>query len=254
MILHRFVTLVCVIVALGVSSVAPAPVFAARIDFLNDEFYDEESCGPGIIDPLEPLNRVMFNFNDKMYFWVMEPVASLYSHVVPLDLRGCINNFFWNLAEPVRFINTMLQGRFTDAGRVLLRFAVNSTLGVYGLGDAAAGEFSLPPVEASLSGTLAMWGVGDGFYMVVPLHGPTTLRDFTGTFIDNLGMTPYYTWTDDVYVQSTVYAGKSTNDLSLHLGEYEKMKNVLFDPYIAFRNGYMQHRHQKSEFCHPGSN
>lgn len=254
MMLQRFVAYICVLVVLGACFVGPGPVFAAGVDFLSDELYEEESCEPGIIDPLEPLNRVMFDFNDKMYFWLLEPVASLYSHILPFDLRGCINNFFWNLAEPVRFIHTVLQGRFTEAGQVMLRFAVNSTLGVYGLGDAAAGEFSLPPVNASLSGTLATWGVGDGFYLVVPLHGPSTLRDFTGTLIDNLVMTPYYTWTDDLYVQSAVYAGKSTNNLSMHLGEYEKMKDVMFDPYISFRNGYMQNRRQKSEFCHPGSN
>lgn len=253
MILHRFVTLIWVLVVMGGCFVAPGPVFAAEVDFLSDEFYEEESCGPGIIDPLEPVNRVVFQFNDKLYFWVMEPVARMYSHVVPRDLRSCIQSFFSNLAEPVRLINTLLQGRFSDAGQVFLRFAVNSTLGVYGLGDPAAREFSLSPVEASLSGTLATWGVGDGFYLVVPLHGPTTLRDFTGSVVDNLVMTPYYAWTDDLYVQSAIYGGKSTNNLSLHLGEYEKMKDVLFDPYIAFRNGYMQNRHQKSEFCHPGS-
>lgn len=227
----------------------PAVSIAAGADFLSDEFYTDTNCGNGVIDPLEPLNRVVFNFNDKMYLWVMEPVATVYSHVVPLDLRGCIYNFFWNLSEPVRFLNTLLQGRFAEAWNVMLRFAVNSTLGVYGLGDPAAREFNLSQVEATLAGTLSRWGIGDGFYLVIPLQGPSTLRDFTGTIIDGLGMTPYYTWTDDLYVQGAVYAGKETNNLSMHLGEYEKMKNVLFDPYISFRNGYMQHRRQKSEFC-----
>ena len=232
---------------------APAGVTVAGAeagaDFLSDDFYDQEGVGTDeIYDPLEPLNRVVFEFNDKMYIWVMEPLASMYSHVVPLDLRGCIDNFFWNLAEPVRFVNTLLQGRFTDAGNVLLRFAINSTGGVYGLGDPAGREFNLSQVEATLGGTFATWGLGDGFYLVVPLHGPSSLRDFTGTVIDGLGMTPYYTWTDDLYVQGAVYAGKATNSLSMHLGEYEEMKDVLFDPYISFRNGYMQIRREKGEF------
>jgi phospholipid-binding lipoprotein MlaA len=217
-------------------------------DFLSDEFYEDVDGGTDINDPLEPLNRAVFDFNDKMYFWVMEPVASVYSHVVPLDLRGCIHNFFWNLTEPVRFLNTLLQGRFADAGSVLLRFTINSTLGVYGLGDPAGREFNLSQVEATLGGTFARWGVGDGFYLVVPLHGPSTLRDFTGTIIDGFGMTPYYTWTDDLYVMGAVYAGKETNNLSMHLGEYEELKDVLFDPYVSFRNGYLQLRREKREF------
>lgn len=246
--MYRFFASICLVGVLGASLVAPAPVFAAGADFLSDEFYQDDEGAAEIYDPFEPLNRGIFNFNDKMYLWVMEPVASMYSRVVPLDLRGCIHNFFWNLAEPVRFVNTVLQGRFTDAGRVLLRFAVNSTVGVYGLGDPAEREFALPHVRATLGGTLARWGLGDGFYMVVPLHGPSTLRDFTGTIIDGLGMTPYYTWTDDLYVQGLIYVGKETNSLSMHLGEYEKLKNVLFDPYLSFRNGYMQLRREKSEF------
>lgn len=244
----RFFASICLVCVLGACLAAPGPVFAAGADFLSDEFYLDDEGAAEIYDPFELLNRGIFNFNDKMYIWVMEPVASVYSHVVPFDLRGCIHNFFWNLAEPVRFINTVLQGRFTDAGHVLLRFALNSTVGVYGLGDPAAREFALPQVRATLGGTFAKWGLGDGFYMVVPLHGPSTLRDFTGTVIDGLGMTPYYTWNDDLFVQGAIYVGKETNSLSMHLGEYEKLKNLLFDPYLSFRNGYMQLRREKIEF------
>lgn len=225
----------------------------AAADFLSDEFYENEQPAGHDKDPLEPMNRVLFDFNDKMYFWVMEPVADIYSRVLPQDLRGCIGNFFWNLAEPVHFINALLQGRFADSGTIVLRFVVNSTLGVYGLGDPAAREFSLPPVEATLGGTLHRWGVGDGFYLVVPFYGPSTLRDFSGLLVDGLGMTPYYTWTDDLIVQSGIYAGKQTNSLSLHLGEYEQLKSVLFDPYIAFRNGYFQHRREQAEFQNSGT-
>jgi len=215
---------------------------SGKIDFLSDDFYLYDEEAPEVQDPLESMNRVIFNFNDKMYIWVMEPVATVYSHAVPHDLRNCIFNFFRNLEEPVRFINTLLQGRFSDAGDVLVRFVINSTLGVYGLGDAATRVFEVPPVEATLGGTLARWGVGDGCYLVVPLFGSSTLRDFTGTVVDSFGMTPYYTWTDDIYVMGGVYAGKETNKLSMHLGEYEQLKNVLFDPYISFRNAYFQYR------------
>ena len=241
--------ILCIVLVLGVSVadvLPPLPLTSAvagkKVDFLSDDFYEYDEDSTEVQDPLEPLNRVFFSFNDKLYFWVMEPVASVYSHMVPFDLRDCIDNFFRNLEEPVRFINSLLQGRFGDAGDVLTRFLINSTLGVYGLGDAASREFDFPPVEATLGETLATWGVGDGFYLVVPFYGSSTLRDFTGTMIDGFAMTPYYTWTDDIYDMAAIYAGRETNKLSMHLGEYEELKNVLFDPYISFRNAYFQYR------------
>jgi len=220
-------------------------VFAAddsAVDFLNDDFYQIDSPGSAVDDPLESVNRVVFQINDTLYVWVMEPVATLYSNVLPSDVRGCFYNFFHNLEEPVRFVNTLLQGRFVDAGDVFLRFLINSTLGVYGFGDAATRVFDIPPVNASLGETLAGWGIGDGCYLVIPLVGSSTVRDFTGTVIDGFGMTPYYTWTDDIYTMGGIYVGRETNTLSMHLGEYEELKKVLFDPYISFRNAYFQHR------------
>lgn len=219
-----------------------ATAASGKVDYLTDDFYAYDDDSTKVRDPLEPFNRVVFNFNDKMYFWVMEPVATVYGHVIPLDLRDCIYNFFRNLEEPVRFVNSLLQGRFTDAGVVLRRFLINSTLGIYGLGDAATRVFAVPPVEATLGQTFATWGIGDGFYLVVPFYGSSTLRDFSGTVIDGFAMTPYYAWTDEFYEMSAVYAGRETNRLSMHLGEYEELKNVLFDPYISFRNAYFQYR------------
>lgn len=219
------------------------------VDFLSDEFYEiDQESEEYVIDRFEPVNRVFFEFNDKMYIWVMEPVATVYSHAVPSDIRMCFHNFFRNLEEPVRFLNTLLQGRFSDAGDIFTRFTINSTLGVFGFGDAADRVFDFPPVEASLGQTLETWGVGDGSYIVVPLYGPSTIRDFTGTVGDSFGMTPYYTWTDDVYVMGGVYLGKETNSLSMRLGEYEDLKQVFFDPYVAFRNAYFQHRRKVRDY------
>ncbi|MDW7771929.1 MAG: VacJ family lipoprotein [Desulfobulbaceae bacterium] len=223
----------------------PGHAWNSDTDILSDDFY-----GNGLeseeykLDRLEPFNRAVFAFNDKMLIWVMEPVATAYSHVVPSDLRACVYNFFYNLEEPVRFINTLLQGRFSDAGDIFVRFLINSTFGIYGLADAADREFSYPPIAASLGETFATWGMSDVSYLVVPFHGPSTVRDFTGTIIDGFAMTPYYLWTDEVAVKGGVYAGKGINTLSLHLGEYEELKQVFFDPYVGFRNAYFQYRHR----------
>ena len=212
-------------------------------DFLDDASYEEYAL-PGN-DPLEPLNRVFFTFNDTVYIWVLNPVATGYSKVVPADIRGCVANFFHNLGEPVRSVNSLLQGRFRDSGRAVGRFFINTVFGVFGLADPASNEFQLAPVRATFGETLSVWGVGDGFYLVVPFMGPSTLRDFSGSVVDIMAVTTYYPWADDLKTTSLVYASNTVNRVSLALGEYERLKSMSFDPYVAFRNGFYQMREKK---------
>ncbi|MBM9535760.1 MlaA family lipoprotein [Desulfobulbus alkaliphilus] len=214
-------------------------------DFLDDASYEEFAL-PN--DPLEPLNRVIFTFNDIVYIWVLNPVATGYSKVVPADIRGCVANFFHNLGEPVRSANCLLQGRFRDSGRALGRFFINTVFGVFGLADPASNEFRLAPVRASFGETLSVWGVGDGFYLVVPFMGPSTLRDFSGSMVDIVAVTTYYPWNDDLKTATSVYTVNTVNRTSLHLGEYERLKAMSFDPYVAFRNGYFQMRERRVDF------
>lgn len=216
--------------------------WAQGADYLNDESYERPTGDVLVADPIEPLNRVVFTVNDKVYVWVVEPVSTGYSKVLPADIRKCISNFFYNLGEPVRSVNCLLQGRVRDAGLTLGRFAINSICGVFGLADPAAHEFKIEPIYASLGETFSTWGVGDGFYLVVPLLGPSTLRDFTGTVGDSLALATYTPWNDDALTSATVQTGRTVNRTSLHLGEYAEIKSLSFDPYIAFRNGYFQLR------------
>ncbi len=217
-------------------------VHAEEVDFLSDDFYEEDIVVTDINDPIEPFNRAMFAFNDTAYTWVLNPVASGYSYVLPFEFRDCIWNFFNNLEEPVRFVNCLLQGRFTEAGLAISRFFINSTCGVFGFADPASREFEIEPVYATLGETLSVWGVGDGFYLVVPFYGSSTLRDITGTVVDALALAPYYNWADNFETMIYIYSGKEINKLSLHLGEYEELKKISFDPYVALRNGYFQYR------------
>jgi phospholipid-binding lipoprotein MlaA len=216
--------------------------WAQGADFLNDESYERPTTDVQVADPVEPFNRVVFTVNDKVYVWVVEPVATGYSKVLPADIRKCIGNFFYNLGEPVRSVNCLLQGRVRDAGLTLGRFAINSICGVFGLADPAAHEFKIEPIYASLGETFSAWGVGDGFYLVVPLLGPSTLRDFAGTVGDGIAQATYTPWNDDALTSATVQSGRTVNRTSLHLGEYEEIKSLSFDPYVAFRNGYFQMR------------
>jgi phospholipid-binding lipoprotein MlaA len=215
------------------------------VDFLDDAFYVDEVDDAAVGDPMEPFNRAMFEFNDAAFIWVFNPVATGYANVVPADIRGAVDNFFNNLQEPLRFVNTLLQGRFEDSGTVLARFFINSIGGVGGLGDPAGRGLDFLPVDATLGETLGTWGIGDGFYLVVPFFGPTTLRDFSGDVVERFAMSSYYYWADDWVIPGAVFLFNQENRLSLHLGEYEEMKQLSFDPYIALRNGYFQHRKQK---------
>ena len=220
---------------------------AVAADFLDDAAYEETAPAASVPDPIEPFNRAMFAFNDTLYVWVLDPVATGYRKVLPADIRGCIGNFFTNLAEPVRSVNCLLQGRFRDSGLALSRFAINSVCGVFGLADPASKEFKIAPVRASLGETLGVWGLGDGFYLVVPIMGPSTLRDSTGNIVDSMARASYTPWNDDFTTSATVFGSNSVNRVSLHLGEYEEMKKLSFDPYVAFRNGYFQLRDKKRD-------
>jgi len=215
-----------------------------NIDFLDDEFYEDTGDDQAEVkDPLESFNRAMFHVNDFSFTWIFNPVATGYSYVVPSDFRGAIDNFIENLQEPVNFLNALLQGRFSDAGTAVFRFVVNSIAGVGGLGDPAGREMGFARAEATLAQTLGTWGVGDGFYLVVPFYGATTLRDFAGDLVDGF-ITPYYYWVDGLGAAAGIYTGKELNNLSLHLGEYEDLKAMSLDPYIAIRSGYFQYRKQ----------
>ena len=218
----------------------PAQLYA--VDYLDDASYEEAEHFESIYDPLEPFNRVMFTFNDRLYLWVIDPVATGYSKVVPGDFRTIISNFFYNLGEPVRSVNCLLQGRVEDSGLVLSRFLINSTAGVFGLADPAGNEFKIKRISASLGQTFGAWGIGDGVYLVVPVLGPSTLRDLTGAIGDGVARGLYTPWSDDFDTTTAIYASQSVNEVSLHLGQYQAMKSSSLDPYVAFRNGYFQLR------------
>ena len=210
-------------------------------DYLNEEIVDEEFDGNDIYDPLEPLNRVFFEFNDKLYFWVLKPVKTGYSYVVPIELRECVGNFFNNLASPIRLINNLLQGRFEDAGVVLSRFLINSTFGVYGLADVALQEYNLEPRLADFGQTLGRYGLGEGVYLVWPVLGPSNIRHSAGIAGDSFASPPFYL--DFNTAESVSYfATNRVNVLSLSPSIYEDMKKYSLDPYVAVRQSFYDFR------------
>jgi phospholipid-binding lipoprotein MlaA len=209
-----------------------------------DTLYAEAKAGTvHVADPIAPFNRAMYHFNDKFYFWVLKPVTKGYKYVVPVPLRLAVKNFFDNLIMPVRLVNCVLQGKFNSAGTEVTRFVINSTAGMLGFADPAHNYPQLKAKDEDLGQTLGAYGIGNGFYIVWPLIGPSTLRDTVGLAGDQF-LNPM------AYVQPTeaafeITAFKKVNTASFHIGDYEALKESAIDPYSAIRDAYIQNRAQK---------
>ena len=198
-----------------------------------------------VADPIESVNRVMFGFNDVLYFWVVKPVARVYADAVSKPIRLSIDRFFNNVTTPVRAVNCLLQGKNKAACRELHRFAVNTTAGVLGFGDPAHDKLGLDVADEDLGQTLAVHGIGDGFYIVLPWFGPSTLRDTAGIVGDQF-LNPVR-YVKPASVSIGISAFDSINEASFRIGEYEAFKAAAVDPYIAMRNTYIQYRKSQIE-------
>ena len=202
---------------------------------------DEAFVSPvQVADPLEPLNRVIFQVNDKLYFWLLKPATQGYKFVIPGDFRLIVRNFFSNVLTPVRLVNCILQGKMKNAGTEVARFFVNSTIGILGFGDPGKQMFNMDISDEDLGQTLGRWGFGNGFYIVWPVIGSSTLRESAGFFGD-LWVNPIG-YLEPAAAAVSVGAYRRLNDLSFRIGEYEAIKAAAIEPYSAVRDGYIQFR------------
>lgn len=221
--------------------------FIADPDFyLNDPIFEDDftlvRARDTISDPLEPMNRFFFEVNDILYFWLFKPAKTGLRAVVPYDFRLCFANFFSNISAPIRFVNNVLQGEFEDAGVVLERFVINSTLGVFGLGDPARVDFAIEAREADFGQTLGKWGIGDGVYLCLPVLGPSSLRDSAGLLGDVYLHPVTYGFSGDIAVSVGYYLVDNVNAGSLSSDVYEEMTRIALDPYVAARQAYYEYR------------
>ena len=213
----------------------------AKLDALLDEDYEQaQTNATRIADPLEPVNRVFFQFNDKLYFYVLKPTARVYNAATPEIMRVGVKNVFDNLRYPIRLVSCLLQGKGGDALRETGSFLLNSTLGMLGLFDLAKNHESLKTNREDLGQTFGAWGAGHGFYLVLPVLGSTSLRDGLGgagdSFLDPVTyLTP---WEHSLAVKGY----DKFNGVALSLGDYEALKQAAIDPYLAVRDAYVQHR------------
>lgn len=216
-------------------------------DFEDEDapWLDDEDEELNVYDPLETINRGTFWFNDKMYFYLLKPVARGYRWIMPEPLMLGIGNFFSNLASPVRIINAGLQGKFADAGNELTRFAVNTTIGIGGLFDTAKDHFNLTRKEEDTGQTLGYYGIGPGPYLVLPFFGPSSFRDGLGLLADSRMDLTYYLWEDTDYWAAIVL--KTVNTVALDKDTYEGIKKDALDPYLFVRDAWTQYRQNKVE-------
>ena len=194
---------------------------------------------PRIKDPVQPMNRAFFHFNDKLYFWVLKPAGKGYSKVVPPPARRCVARLFANVKYPIRLVNNLLQGKFKAAGLETGRFAVNSTVGVGGLFDPAK-RWKIEAHPADFDQTLGLYGVGPGIYFDWPLFGPSAARGTAGLAAD--GALSPWSYIGGLGIALGVPAYRELNSGSLSLGEYESFKKAALDPYVAMRSAYYESR------------
>jgi phospholipid-binding lipoprotein MlaA len=196
-----------------------------------------------INDPFEEFNRGMFAVNDAVDQVLMRPVAKAYRAVTPKELRKGVHNILTNLKSPITFANQVLQGDFEGAGNVLLRTTLNTFAGMGGLMDVAAAE-GIEDEPEDFGQTLAVWGMGHGPYIVLPILGPSSLRDATGlavdTFADPLRLYLHNTDQEEWYYARVAAIGIDKREALLDV--LDDLRSSSFDYYAALRSAYYQRR------------
>ncbi len=189
-------------------------------------------------DPMEGFNRAMFTFNRSADRYVLRPVARGYVKVMPEPARIGVNNFFGNLFYPTTIANDLLQGKPLQFFKDLSRLLLNSTVGLGGLIDVAR-DVGLPRNNEDFGQTLGYWGLGEGWYWMLPLLGPSDNRDLFGRAGD------YFTnpvgWIDDTWIKIGMN-GLSLIDTRANLLSTDKFLDEQFDPYIAVRTAFLMRR------------
>jgi len=216
-------------------------------DVFLDDFSDELQVERKA-DPLNGYNRIMTDFNDSTYEYVLSPLARGYKTVVHKEIRTSVDNFFHNILFPVRFVNNLLQGKFINTAEETSRFLINSTFGVLGLFDPAKRHFNLNKHNEDFGQTLGFYGVSAGPHIVLPLLGPSNLRDAISLYPDMLLNPVAYNESRSYNLASGYEEShllrlyERENFISLHHQEYDKIKQDAIDLYPFLRDIYEQRR------------
>lgn len=195
-----------------------------------------------INDPFEGLNRGIFAFNQFADALIIKPMALLYRLLLPPEVRRGIHNALQNLRTPVTLANDLMQGEIGRAGDTIGRFVINSTAGIGGLMDVAA-DFGIEGHREDFGQTLAVWGTGEGPYIIIPVLGPSNVRDVTGLFADAFLDPLNYYAPNDALLARTVIRG--IDERERILDTLEEIERTSLDFYATLRSLYRQHRNDE---------
>jgi len=201
---------------------------------------EEDVTAPENEDPIEPVNRAMFQVHEVIDGLVLAPVAHIYNGVMPEMGQTGVRNALSNLASPVVLLNSVLQGDMTNAGRTVSRFVINSTVGIAGLFDVAS-DWGIPHQHSKDFGqTMGVYGVPTGPYIFIPILGPSDARDTVGLVADFFSDPFYYILNDNAYTALDLTRGiqKRTDLLALTA----RVHRDSFDVYATYRSIYLQNR------------
>jgi len=190
-------------------------------------------------DPWEGMNRRIYRFNDSFDDWIARPVATKYRDLLHGEIRGRVRNFFSNLADPFIGVNNMLQGKLEDGFTDWVRFVFNTTFGLLGIHDVAS-DMGLEKHNEDFGQTFGRWGAGPGPYLVLPLLGPSSVRDGMGTAVDMVadpvGLFEPNAARNSAIVLRATQVRADLLDASRLLGE------AALDRYVFLRDAYFQRR------------
>lgn len=223
---------------------APEPGATPEVDpTFDDVGTDLDAQGAGFPDPLERVNRGTLKFNQQLDHWVLDPTVTVYRFVVPELGRQAVRNVLANLNSPATLVNDLLQLEFHDAGLTTARFILNSTIGIGGIFDVGKWMGS-EGHHSDFGQTLARTGVASGPYLVLPVFGPSTLRDTTGSLVDFLFRPTTYVFFGADQIVYTSIQGTSSGlaEFDSQQDNLDRLEESSVDFYAALRSAYYQNR------------
>ncbi|MDO9357547.1 MAG: VacJ family lipoprotein [Polaromonas sp.] len=197
------------------------------------------ATGPNPRDPFEPFNRSVARFNEGVDEAIVKPVAQVYQDVLPSPVRTGVGNFFANLSDVWSMVNNLLQGRPQAAGDSLMRFSINTTMGLGGVLDWAT-EMGIERHREDFGKTLGRWGVDTGPYLVLPILGPSTVRDTAALVVDTKG--DLVNHVHDVSARNSLYVLRAVDLRASLLRAGEVLDQAALDKYSFTRDAYLQRR------------
>jgi len=225
----------------------------ASDEFSDFDDFEEETKTKEVYDPFIAYNRTMTGFNDDVFEHVFTPINKGYKFITTEEIRSSINKFFKNIYYPMHLINNLFQGKFGYAMIETGRFIVNSTVGLLGFFDPAKSQLGWEPHREDFGQTLGFYGVSPGPHIVIPIFGPSNLRDLL-SIIPDAAVSPvdytgrsWWTITDTYFEYLSIKTVEKFNDMSLNSKQYEDVRKDAVDLYPYLRDMYEQKRAKEIE-------